>query len=116
MCAMPLRDVEGTRLLLMVMGIAQITLEKQCLPECRMDFHEQVRILRSLSNTEQAFTQFACSCVFRPQLVVSPQPQQRREKRVVAYLRAQRQCAGVSGRYLGCTIASHGHQGRPQGE
>ncbi|MNL20746.1 hypothetical protein D3C87_1420070 [compost metagenome] len=80
--------VEGTHLLLMVMGIAQITLVKQCLSECRMGFHEQVRILRCLRDTEQSFSQFACSCIFRTQLVVSPQPQQRREKRVVAYLRA----------------------------
>ncbi|MNF82170.1 hypothetical protein D3C87_1967380 [compost metagenome] len=61
MCTMTVRVVEDTRPLLVFMGIAQITLEKQCRPECTMGFHEQVRILRSLRNTEQSFSQVACS-------------------------------------------------------
>ncbi|MCY1448760.1 hypothetical protein D9M71_654570 [compost metagenome] len=60
MCAMPLRVVEHTRLLLMFIGIAQITLAKQCRPECGMGINEQVRILRSLCNIEQSLAQFAC--------------------------------------------------------
>ncbi|MNO80544.1 hypothetical protein D3C76_717550 [compost metagenome] len=56
MCAMTVWDVEGTRPLLVFMGIFEITLEKQCRPECGMGIHEQVRILRSLRNIEQAFT------------------------------------------------------------
>ncbi|MNG01119.1 hypothetical protein D3C85_1573700 [compost metagenome] len=60
MCAMAIRVVECARPLLMIMGIFEITLEKQCLPKCRVSFHEQVRILRGLRNTEQSFSQFAC--------------------------------------------------------
>ncbi|MNE37735.1 hypothetical protein D3C81_1737020 [compost metagenome] len=72
MCAMLVGDVECARLLLMIIGIAQITLVKQCLSECRMGFHEKIRILRSLRDTEQPPCHFACSYVFRTQLVVSP--------------------------------------------
>ncbi|MNT43424.1 hypothetical protein D3C71_1728990 [compost metagenome] len=57
---MAIRVVEDTRPFLMVMGVFEIPLEKQCLPKCRMGFHEQVRILRGLRNTEQSFSQFAC--------------------------------------------------------
>ncbi len=76
MGVMLLRIIEGQHLLQVGTGDSELAQKEQRRSQQIMSLHEELRVLRVLSQAEQPLTQLMCRFVLRTQLIKHPQSQQ----------------------------------------